>query len=134
MNPVSVEVAAGSVVVLDGSGVRMSGEDLGVAKRYAGVEGVGDCCMPQGVRAIHSPACPAVIGRLMSWPMRSSMTFRSCSNVASRARSLPSIWPECRQCRAGAVHGRSGRSHAAERRTWHRGLPPTESRASARLD
>jgi hypothetical protein len=42
VNSVAVEVASCAVVVLGGSGVCMSGEDLGVAERDAGVEGVGD--------------------------------------------------------------------------------------------
>jgi hypothetical protein len=35
---VAVEVAAGAVVVLGGSRVGVTGEDLRVAQRYAGVE------------------------------------------------------------------------------------------------
>jgi hypothetical protein len=47
VNPVTVEVASGSVVVLGGPGVGVSGEDLGVAKGHPGVEGVSDCCVSQ---------------------------------------------------------------------------------------
>ena len=47
----SVEVAAGSVVVLGGSWVGVPGEDLGVAEGDAGVEGVGDRGVPQRVWA-----------------------------------------------------------------------------------
>ncbi len=42
MDAVAVKVAAGAVVVLGRVWVGMSGEDLGVAERAAGVEGVGD--------------------------------------------------------------------------------------------
>jgi hypothetical protein len=45
---VSVEVA-GAVVVLGGSGVGAAGEDLCVVEGDAGVEGVGDGGVPQGV-------------------------------------------------------------------------------------
>ena len=38
----SVEVAAGTVVVLGGSRVGVTSEDLRVAQWHAGVEGVGD--------------------------------------------------------------------------------------------
>ena len=47
MDAVPVEVAAGAVVVLGGSGVCVSGEDLGIAQRDPGVEGVGDRRMTQ---------------------------------------------------------------------------------------
>jgi hypothetical protein len=47
---VAVEVAAGAVVVLGGAGVGVAGEYLRVARRHAGVEGVGDRGVPQGVR------------------------------------------------------------------------------------
>ena len=46
-----VEVAAGAVPVLSGARVGVAGEDLGVAERHSGVEGVGDGGVPQGVRA-----------------------------------------------------------------------------------
>ena len=46
-----VEVAAGAVVVLGGAWVGVPGDDLGVAQRDAGVEGVGDGGVPQRVRA-----------------------------------------------------------------------------------
>lgn len=39
---VSIEVAAGAVVVLGGARVGVAGEDLRVAEWHAGVEGVGD--------------------------------------------------------------------------------------------
>ena len=42
----SVEVAAGAVVVFGGAWVRVAGEDLGVTQGDARVEGVGD----RGVR------------------------------------------------------------------------------------
>ena len=42
MDPVAVEVASGAIVVLGGAGVGVPGEDLRVAERDAGVEGVGD--------------------------------------------------------------------------------------------
>jgi hypothetical protein len=48
---VPVEVAAGGVVVLSRARVGMSGQDLGVSQWDAGVEGVGDGGVPQGVRA-----------------------------------------------------------------------------------
>jgi hypothetical protein len=48
---VPIEVAAGAVVVLGGPWVGVPGQDLGVSKRYACIEGVGDCGVPQGVRA-----------------------------------------------------------------------------------
>jgi hypothetical protein len=41
VDAVAVEVAAGAVVVLGGPWVGVPGEDLCVAERYAGVEGVG---------------------------------------------------------------------------------------------
>ena len=47
----SVEVAAGAVVVLGGSWVGVAGEDLRVTERHAGVEGVGDRGVTQRVRA-----------------------------------------------------------------------------------
>src|SRR5680860_1478112 len=49
VDAVSVEVASGAVVVLGGARVGVPGEDLGVAQRYSGVEGVGDRCVPQRV-------------------------------------------------------------------------------------
>jgi hypothetical protein len=48
---VAVEVAPSSVVVLGGAWVGVSGQDLGVAERDSGVEGVGDGCVAQGVGA-----------------------------------------------------------------------------------
>jgi hypothetical protein len=42
VDAVAVEVASGSVVVLGGAGVGVTGEDLGVPERYPGVEGVRD--------------------------------------------------------------------------------------------
>ena len=50
VDPVSVEVAAGAVVVLGGAGVGVAGEDLGVSQRHTSVEGVGDRGVPQRVR------------------------------------------------------------------------------------
>ena len=47
VNAVPIEVASGAVVVLGGAWVRMAGQDLGVAQRDAGVEGVGDRRVPQ---------------------------------------------------------------------------------------
>ena len=47
----AVEASAGTVVVLDGARVGVSGEDVRVAERDAGVEGVGDGCVAQRVRA-----------------------------------------------------------------------------------
>jgi hypothetical protein len=49
VDAVAVEVAAGAVVVLGGAGVGVAGEYLRVAQRHAGVEGVGDRGVPQGV-------------------------------------------------------------------------------------
>ena len=49
VDAVSVEVAAGSVVVLSGAGVSVPGQDLGVAQRHPGIEGVGDRGVPQRV-------------------------------------------------------------------------------------
>jgi hypothetical protein len=43
VDAVAVEVASGSVVVLGGAGVGVTGEDLGVAERDTGIKGVGDC-------------------------------------------------------------------------------------------
>ena len=51
VDPVSVQVAAGSVVVLGTAWVDVAGQDLGVSERYARVESVGDGSVPQGVRA-----------------------------------------------------------------------------------
>src|SRR3954452_15023231 len=51
VDAVAVEVAAGAVVVFGGTRVGVPGEDLGVAKGYAGVESVRDCGVPQRVRA-----------------------------------------------------------------------------------
>ncbi len=51
VDAVPIMVASGAVVVLGGSRVGMSSEDLGVAKRDASVQGVGDCGMTQRVRA-----------------------------------------------------------------------------------
>ena len=42
VDAVAVQVAAGAVVVLGRARIRMPGEDLGVAERDAGVQGVGD--------------------------------------------------------------------------------------------
>lgn len=42
VDAVSVEVAAGAVVMFGGPGVGVAGEDLGVSERDAGVECVGD--------------------------------------------------------------------------------------------
>jgi hypothetical protein len=49
VDAVAVEVAAGPVLVLGGAGVGVSGEDLCVPQRDAGVEGVGDGGVAQGV-------------------------------------------------------------------------------------
>ena len=46
-----VEVAAGAVVVLGGAGVGVPGEDLGIAQRHSGVQGVGDRGVTQRVGA-----------------------------------------------------------------------------------
>ena len=43
----TVEVAPGSVVVLGGARICVTGEDLCVTKWDAGVERVGDCRMAQ---------------------------------------------------------------------------------------
>ena len=51
VDSVAVEVAPCAVVVLGGPGVGMAGEDLGVAERHAGVEGVGDRRVTERVRA-----------------------------------------------------------------------------------
>ena len=51
VDTVAVQVAASAVVVLGGAGVGVPGEDLGIAQGYAGVEGVGDGGVAQGVRA-----------------------------------------------------------------------------------
>src|SRR6478672_8000391 len=51
VNAVAVEVAAGAVVVLGGSRVGVPGENLRVAQRNAGVQGVGDGGVPQRVGA-----------------------------------------------------------------------------------
>lgn len=45
----TVEVSAGTVVVLGGSWVSVSGQDLGVAQWDARVEGVGDGGVPERV-------------------------------------------------------------------------------------
>ncbi len=47
VDAVAVEVAPGSVVVLGGSRVGVTDQDLGVAKGDAGVKGVGDRRVPQ---------------------------------------------------------------------------------------
>ena len=46
VDAVAVDVASGAVVVLGGPRVSVPGEDLGVAERDAGVEGVGDRGVP----------------------------------------------------------------------------------------
>ncbi len=51
VDAVTVEVAAGSVVVLGGAGVGMAGQDLRVSQRDPGVQGVGDGSVPQRVGA-----------------------------------------------------------------------------------
>ena len=51
VDAVAVEVAAGAVVVLGGSRIGMSSEDLRVTQRDPGVEGVGDRRVSQRVRA-----------------------------------------------------------------------------------
>jgi len=48
---VAVEVAAGTVVVLGRAWVGVAGQDLGVTQGDACVQGVGDRCVPQRVRA-----------------------------------------------------------------------------------
>ena len=50
VDAVSVQVAAGPVVVLGGAGVGVTGEDLGGAQGNGGVEGVGDRGVPQRMR------------------------------------------------------------------------------------
>ncbi|HEX6337587.1 MAG TPA: hypothetical protein VFZ85_11575 [Jiangellaceae bacterium] len=47
----AVEVAACAVIVLGGARIGVPGQDLGIAQRHAGVQGVGDRSMPQRVRA-----------------------------------------------------------------------------------
>jgi hypothetical protein len=49
VDAVSVEVAAGAVVMLGGPRIGMTGEDLRITQRDAGIEGVDDGCMPQRV-------------------------------------------------------------------------------------
>jgi hypothetical protein len=44
-------VAAGAVIVLGGARVGVPGQNLGIAQRHPGVQGVGDRSMPQRVRA-----------------------------------------------------------------------------------
>ncbi len=51
VDTVSVEVASCAVVVLRGAAVSVAGEDMSVAQRYSGVEGVGDRSVAQQVRA-----------------------------------------------------------------------------------
>ena len=51
VDAVTVEVAARPVVVLGGARVGMASQDLCVAERNAGVQGIGDRGMAQGVRA-----------------------------------------------------------------------------------
>ena len=51
MNPVPVQVAASSVVVLGRPWVGVTGEDLCIAQRDAGVQCVSDCSVSQGVGA-----------------------------------------------------------------------------------
>lgn len=51
MDPVPVEVAPGSVVVLGSAGIGVPGQDLSVPERYTCVQSVGDGSVPQGVRA-----------------------------------------------------------------------------------
>lgn len=51
VDAMAVEVAAATVVVLGGAGVSVPGQDLGVAERHAGVQGIGDCGVAQRVRA-----------------------------------------------------------------------------------
>jgi hypothetical protein len=46
LDAMAVQVASGSVVVLGGAGVGVPGQDLSVSKWDAGVEGVGDSCVP----------------------------------------------------------------------------------------
>ena len=66
MDAVAVEVAAGAVVVLGGSGVGVPSEDLGVAQGDAGIEGVGDRGMPQRVRLMCRgiPAALAIVATM----------------------------------------------------------------------
>ncbi len=47
MDAVAVEVSSRAVVVLGGAWVGVAGEDLGVTKRYSGIEGVRDRGVPQ---------------------------------------------------------------------------------------
>jgi hypothetical protein len=51
VDAVTVQVAAGSVVVLGGAGIGVTGQDLGVSERYSGVKGVGDGGVAQRVGA-----------------------------------------------------------------------------------
>src|SRR3954467_14933104 len=51
VDAVAVQVATGAVVVLGSPGVGMAGQDLNVAKRNAGIEGVRDRGMTERVRA-----------------------------------------------------------------------------------
>jgi hypothetical protein len=46
VNCVPVEVAAGAVGVLGGSGVGVTGEDLRIAQWHTGIQRIGDRRMP----------------------------------------------------------------------------------------
>jgi len=74
VDAVAVEVSSRAVVVLGGAWVGVAGEDLGVTKRYSGIEGVRD----RGV-----PPCQALHGRGRVQP-------RSLGEpAAGRCRSRP---------------------------------------------
>lgn len=47
----TVEVPASTVVVLGGARIGMPGQNLGIAQRHPGVQGVGDRGVPKGVWA-----------------------------------------------------------------------------------
>ena len=67
MHGVSVEVAAGTVVVLGGSGVGVAGEDLRVAKGHPGIHGVviAACLSEWGLMWRGMPATLAILVPLL---------------------------------------------------------------------
>jgi len=123
---VSVEVAAGAVVVLGGAGVGVAGEDLGVAQRNAGVEGVGDRGVPQRVRAdvpwdaggFSDPGNhPVGIGRSIGWPetgRRTSGPQVRCPPQASRTRRTGTV--------SGMVAGLLPQGYPSEPTSFRQGV------------
>lgn len=85
---VPVEVSAGSVVVLGRAWVGVTGEDLGVAEGYPGVQCVGDGCMAlrMGLMWRGMPAALA-----MRWTIRYASRLSIGLPVSGRKTRYPDV-------------------------------------------